>query len=203
MPEILKINALVATLDRHNRFALGELREKYPEARRVLQPGIQLGEVYSRTAILVDLAKRATSTIRVRIDPTVGRIRRKLHLARQLRLTVSIVATISSAGLASAIYANWSSIGIFVTAGINTVASLTALFSNYLDGPVMGSKRAGVEILTTLVQLSVSVLKLEQDLILIDVDSKNEQKARALVRRANELAVEFHEIEILLGSQGD
>jgi hypothetical protein len=199
MPDTVKVNALVSTLERYDRTALLQLQKQYPAEERLLQPGIELGVTATRrTAVLVDLAKRATATVRDRINPTIDVVRRKLRLARRLRLSGSVVAIISSAGLISAVSVHWSNLG-FVTAGINALASLTTLFANYFDGPVTGSRRLGGEVLSTLIQLSVNVLKVEQELALMDADIDSEQKARALVRRANELAAEFHEVETLIG----
>jgi hypothetical protein len=189
--EAPKINALIGLIADYRPSELIALQKRYPQYVDVLKRGTQLGQIDPEERVWIDVALSGLRVAIERAEPNLNRLRRRLFLAKNIRLGGSIVAAITSAGLVIAIANKTGGVTALLTAVVTFLSTLFPLFSSYLEASDYGGKKNLVDLCEALIKNSVEAEQIEAELEVYRKTNESNEDIMALVKRANGIAAEL------------
>lgn len=182
---------------------LQHLRSKFPEDAELFKQGYVLGESTSspdpssrKLAAIRAFAEAGLNTTEAEAERIIQILTERLKLARKIKLVGSIIASISSVGIISALALGQPSTAL-VTAIIALISSLSSLIGEHLTQPLIGEAKGGADLLSQTLTAERRARELRLKLLGADFESPADLISFAGV--VNELAASIREVTIFGG----
>jgi hypothetical protein len=200
------VRAIAALLTKVDPESLARLRVQFPDQKRLFDPTFVLGDeqplpVQSKeiTALRsfseVGLAA-AERTLQKLVTALSGRIR----LARSVKLAGSIMASVSSVGVISALALKKEDTAL-ITAFIALISSVAALVGEHLDKPLVGNQKSLADLLGDALSAESKARDLHTELLSGAFEATD--SVLAFATKVNEVAASVRAIMVYGGISAD
>jgi hypothetical protein len=204
-----RINSVLELLDIDNPSVLDGLRARHPAQEQLLRKGLIMWPTdltAGNDALYCDLCREGLSAAERQLEALLKVLPQRLARAKKLRLVTASAASLSSAGVLTAVFAN---VGLAarlaaVIAFVTTVGNLVA---QYVETPLTGGKASIADSVRELVALEsrlrdskVRLAEAEQAHAEASPRNRKVPSCRQLVEAVNEMAAQIRQIQIFAGT---
>ncbi|OJT26068.1 hypothetical protein BO221_09585 [Archangium sp. Cb G35] len=194
MTRPLRLDPLVNLVWRHAPDQLRALQSRFGD-HPDLKPGRKLGPNSPASVMWLELAMEGLRVATTRVKPNLAKLRKRLGMAKTLRLVSSVIAALTGVGLIAALAAKNAGTKTLLTATLNFLATSTTLFANHLETSLYGGHGSLVDVFE---ELTASSAQAEQLLLELEGHLRTKPESRQAseaVRRASVLAANLLSLE--------
>ena len=150
-----RVNSIVELLEADNPARIAELRARYPAQADTLRKGLVLGTARppdASTQIYCDLCREGLAAGERQLAVLLRELPRRLARAKRLRLLAALAASLTSAGVMSAVFSGSPTLAK-ITSVIAFAATAANLLAHYAETPVAGGHGSLADSLDELVRI--------------------------------------------------
>jgi hypothetical protein len=203
------LNSIVELLEADNPTVLDSLRKRYPAQENLLRKGLIIGAADQRVgsdALYCDLSREGLGAAERQLAVLLQVLAVRLARAKKLRLFAALVASLASAGVLTAVFAD-ARLAARVAAGVAFIASVGTLVAQYLETPLGGDKATTTDNLRDLIALEsrlrdskVRLAEAEQAHTQATPGRRTAQSCRDLIVAVNDVAAQIRRIQLFAGT---
>jgi hypothetical protein len=195
---MLQVSSLVDLLGRASPDGLRRLRQRYTQHRQLLEPGPLLGESdqsQKEPSFLTDLLLESIEVAKKEAGELRSNMHKRLRLSMRIRVTSSLVSSISTAGLIAAIITS-KEVAMIVSAVVAFLASSLSLLAQYFED-YAGGQNALRELRERLSRLILELTEAEGDFRIAQINGLVDDLV-PLARKFNAIVANIRQIQILV-----
>lgn len=193
---LLNIQAIVNFLDRTQPEKLKQLRIRYPDYQAALSPGKILGEKETSRDLLMELAAATFAAAKNHGRVVSDLLRRKLRTSARLKMSGSIVSSLSSAGIVAAVFQGHTS-NALIAGIVAFISALMTMIAQYIDDFAAGGGSTR-ELLQKVDSAMLEVFEAEGEFRLMAATNAT-AKLEDLVRKLNVSLALLRQVELRFG----